>query len=349
MLDAVRSAPKEVLVGPVSFNDDRHPLYPPEGEDPRPWEHGGVAPNGNWADILKRTLQQLTALEHSQSHDGNRLFLHRLNKDLHEPDLRLAAFPSAVKQVDNMMKRDNADAFKFSKLLETDPAIEHAVWYQANSVQYSRPANSLRGAIARLSQDQMWRVITRVGIESSVWHVPHMQDWVNNQRIHAVVVAEVAAHLSGEIRCNEYVAGLVHGMGRLSIYRAAVRHRRGPAPENEFVVQVCNQFYPVIGVLIGRVWDLEPAIVAAMGFHNAPNKAPEAGKKAAWMIHLANIIAYTAAAEAEGLDSDGRVTLAQMKGVRFNAEEAFDVAHDALSEAEAFVAAQHLEAENQSS
>jgi len=332
----------------MSLHDERHPLTPPERDDKRPWTHGGVAPTGTWADVLKTTLQRLITLEHSQTHDGNRLFLHRLNKDLHEPNLKLAPFPAAVKQVDHMMKRDNADAFKFSKLLETDPALEHAVWYQANSVQYSRPANSLRGAIARLSQDNMWRLITRVAIESSIWHVPHMQPWVDQQRLHAVVVAEVAAHLANQVRCKEYVAGLLHGIGRLSIYRAAVRHRRSPAPETAFVIQICHQFYPVIGVLIGRTWDLDPSIVTAMGFHNAPTKAPEAGKKSSWMIHIANIIAYTAAAEAEGLESDGREILAQMKGVRFDMEEAFDLAHDALSEAEAFIAAQHLNAENQS-
>ena len=64
------------------------------------------------------------------------------------------------------------------------------------------------------------------------------------------------------------------------------------------------------------------------------------------MVHLANIIAYTAAAESEGLDSDGREFLSRMKGVSFDTDEAFDVAHDALGEAESFIAAQYLEAEN---
>ena len=330
----------------MTIDDERHPLAPPESIDPRPWEHGGVAPPGTWADVLKQTLKQLTVIEHRQTHDGNRLFIHRLAKDLQEPDLRLPAFPQAVKQVDHMMKRDNADAFKFSKLIESDPAIEHAVWYQANSVRYTRPASSLRGAIARLSQDQMWRVITRVGIESSVWHVPHMQAWVDKQRLHAVVVAEVSAHLVNDVRCNAYVAGLLHGIGRLSIYRAAVRYRRSTPPENEFVIQISNQFYPALGVLIGRTWDIEPEIVTALGFHNFPTKAPDVGKKECWMVHLANIIAYTAAAESEGLDSDGREFLSRMKGVSFDTDEAFDVAHDALGEAESFIAAQYLEAEN---
>ena len=330
------------------FDEETHPLMPPQSDDPRPWSHGGTSPVGTWADVLKTTREQLTSLEHAQDHDGNRLFLHRLNKDLQEEDLKLPAFPSAVKSVDHIMERDIADAFKFPKLLETDPALERAVWCKANSVQFSRPANSMRGAIARLSQDQMWRLITRVGIESAVWHVPKLKSWVDAQRIHSVVTAEVAAHLVGETRCRSYVGGLLHGIGKLSVYRAAVRYRRGPEPENAFVIQICNQFYPVIGVLIGRTWDLDPAIVTSMGFHNAPTQAPDVGKKTAWMVHLANIIAYTAAAEAEGLESDGREALAQMKGVRFDVEEAFDVAHDALSEAEAFIAAQHVEAENQS-
>ena len=326
-------------------DEETHPLMPPSSDDPRPWTHGGVSPGGTWAEILKTTREQLTSLEHAQEHSGNRLFLHRLNKDLSEEDLKLPSFPASTKAVDHMMERDIADAFKFSKLLETDPALERAVWYKANSVQFSRPANSLRGAIARLSQNEMWRLITRVGIESAVWHVPKLKPWVDAQRIHSVVAAEVAAHLVGEPRCRAYVAGLLHGIGRLSIYRAAVRHRRGPVPENDFVVQICNQFYAQIGVLIARTWDLDPPVVTAIGFHNAPNKAPAEGKREAWMVHLGNILAHTAAAEAEGLESHGRMVIQRMSGVQFNLEEAMDVAHDALSEAESFIAAEDEEPE----
>jgi len=328
------------------FDEETHPLMPPQSDDPRPWAHGGTSPTGTWADVLKTTREQLTNLEHAQDHDGNRLFLHRLTKDLGEEDLKLPAFPTSVKSVDHMMERDLADAFKFSKLLESDPALEQAVWYKANSVQFSRPANSLRGAIARLSQDDMWRLITRVGIESAVWHVPKLKQWVNAQRIHSVVTAEVAAHLLGETRCRAYVGGILHGIGKLSVYRAAIRHRRGPAPENAFVVQICNQFYAQIGVLIARTWDLDPPVVAAIGFHNTPNKAPAEGKREAWMVHLGNIIAHTASAEAEGLDTHGRMVIEKMNGVRFDLEEAMDVAHDALSEAESFIAAQEDETEN---
>ncbi len=295
---------------------------------------------------MKHCINKLSALECSASHKGNRLFLHRLIKDLHATDLKLPGFPSVAKAVDLMMKKDRADAFKFSKLLEEDPALEHAVCYQANSVLYSRPTSSIRGAIARISQDNMWRLITRVSIEASVWHVPHMESWVDAQRSHAVVVAEVAAHLIGERRCTAYLSGLLHGIGRLSIYRAAVRHRRNPAPESDFVIQMCNQLYSAIGMLIAKAWGLEDTVIIAIGFHNGPSSAPQIGKKDAWVVHLANIIAHTVAAEAEGLDTDGREIIAQMKGVRFDREEAFDIAHDALSECDAYQAAQVAQAES---
>jgi len=321
-------------------DDDVHPLTPNPYARPRPWDGCGVAPHGTWADVVRATQEQISSVEHRQENDGNRLFMHRLKKDLGETDLKLPAFPAAVKTVDQMMKRDIADAFKFSQLLETDEALLKAVWYFANSVQFSRPANSLRGAIARLSQDQMWRVITRVGIESTVWHVPKMRHWVNQQRIHGVVTAEAAAHLAGQPRCAAYVAGLLHGIGRLSIYRAAIRFRRGPAPEPTFVEEVARQLYPQIGVLIARTWDLDPTIVTAIGFHNSPGDAPEEGKREAWLVHLGAILAHTAMAEAEGLDTEGREALGQLPGVQFDLDEAMDIAHDALSEAESFIAAE---------
>ena len=57
------------------------------------------------------------------------------------------------------------------------------------------------------------------------------------------------------------------------------------------------------------------------------------------------MIAHTAAAEAEGLESDGRDVIENMRGVRFDVENAFDVAHDAISEAEAYQAAMKVEDE----
>jgi HD-like signal output (HDOD) protein len=328
------------------FDDaEMHPLTPPEQDDPRPWEKGGVVQNGSWSDVLRKTGDTLLQLEQESDNDGNRAFLVRLAKDIKEEGMRLPEFPQAAKHVNHLMKRDNADAFKFGQLIATDPMLEQAVWYHANSVRYSRPANSLRGAIARLSQDQMWRLITRVSVESAVWHVPHMKSWVDNQTLHAVVVAEVASSLVNEVRSDEYVAGLLHGIGRLAIYRAALRSRRGPKPNAAYVDDFCRAMYPTIGALIGRIWDLEPQILEAIGHHNAPNSAPT-HKKTAWMVHLANIIAYTAMAESEGLDTEGREVLSQMNGVRFDIDESFDVAHDALSEGGAYQAAMDAEAEN---
>ena len=329
------------------FDDtEAHPLTPPERDHPRPWETGGVALTGSWSDVLRRTGAELQHMEQNCDHDGNRAFLIRLAKDIKEDDMRLPEFPRSAKHVDHLMKRDIADAFKFGQLIDSDPMLEQAVWYHANSVQFSRPANSLRGAIARLSQDQMWRLITRVSLESSVWHVPHMKAWVDKQTLHAVVVAEVAASLVNAVRCPEYSAGLLHGIGRLAIYRAAVRSRRGPTPDAAFVDEFCERMHPTIGVLIGRNWDLDPLVIEAIGHHNSPNTAPT-HKKTAWMIHLANIVAHTAEAEAEGLESQGREVLAQMQGVRFDIEEAFDIAHDAISEGEAYQAAVDAEADQQ--
>ena len=329
----------------MNFDEEVHPLTPQESEDPRPWANANCALNGSWSEILNTITKELHALELASTHKGNSSFLVRLQKDIAEPDMRIGGYPAVAKQVDHMMRRDLADAFKFSKLLETDAALEHAVWHQANTVQYSRPANSLRGAIARLSQDHMWRLITRVSIEESIWHVPHMKAWTDAERMHADVTAEVASTLHGSVRCTPCLAALLHNVGKLSVYRAAVRSRRGPLPEAEFVQTICNRHYATIGVLLGRTWDLDPEIVSSIGFHNAPNSAPIEHRKTTWLVHLANIIAMTAKAEAEGLDSDGREVLTAMRGVQFDMELAFDTAHDAISECEAFHAAQESEAE----
>ena len=330
---------------PMFADHNLHPLSPPEDDSTKPWSRGGPSCKGNWSEVLKQTCDSIRAQETVATHPGDRLFLSRLGKDIKSEDMRLPLFPHSAKMVHHLLKRDIADAFKFAKLLETDPALEHAVWYQANSVQYSRPASSLRGAIARLSQNKMWRLITRVGVESAVWHVPHMEHWVKQQRLHAAVVAELSSHLSTNEFGPEYMAGLLHGIGRLSVYRAAVRHRRSPAPQAESVARISDQFYTSIGALIARNWNLEPEVIAAIAHHNAPVQANTEGRKTAWMVHLANIVAHTASAEAMGIDTDGREHLEKLKGVHFDIEGAFDLAHDVISETEAFHAAQEADAD----
>ena len=292
------------------------------------------------------TREQLTSLEHAQDHDGNRLFLHRLNKDLQEEDLEAPEL-SIIRE--GRRPHDGARQRGRLQVLEAaghgpSPRAGRLVQGQLGSIQ--PPSEQHEGSHRETEPgDDMWRLITRVGFESAVWHVPEAKPWVDAQRIHGVVTAEVAAHLVGEA-VQGVRAGLMHSIGKLSVYRAAVRHRRGPAPENAFVIQICNQFYAQLGVLIARTWDLDPPVVAAIGFHNSPNKAPAVGKREAWMVHLGNILAHTATAEAEGMDTHGRMVIEKMSGVQFDLEEAMDVAHDALSEAEAFIAAQDEEAEN---
>jgi HD-like signal output (HDOD) protein len=204
-------------------------------------------------------------------------------------------------------------------------------------VQFSRPPGGLKGAIARIGHDDLWRIATRVSLESSVFKVAGMEDLVQEIRLHSFAVAEVTAWMAGEKRGNNYLVGLLHDVGKFVVLRCAVSSRRNPDPHPGFVTDIVQRFHPALSVLVAHAWQLGPMACAAMGYHHDPRKTPKEHRRTAFYLYLADIVAHGAAAERQGMPSRAREVLNNLKGISFDADKAMDRAHDAYNDFEAML------------
>jgi HD-like signal output (HDOD) protein len=158
-----------------------------------------------------------------------------------------------------------------------------------------------------------------------------MEKQIFRMRMHAYATAHVAAWLSETPVGQPFVAGLVHDLGRMLIHRSAVRLRKGPDPDPAYVDRVLVQLHAAVGAIMAYQWNLDPAFIAATAFHNHPSRAPAAHQHLTWVIHASDIIARTAGAEWDGLESNGREVLGSVHGIQFDMEAAIDQAHDAFN------------------
>jgi len=320
---------------PVNLGTDDADLF---AWDPAPWEKGAVAPTLELDALRNQCLMDLAAMDQHASGVGDRKFIGRLAKAISARGLRLPPFPDIARKLETLLSGKRADAYKISRLVEKDPALVRAVWVRATSVQFSRPPGGLQGAIARIGHDDLWRIATRVSLESSVFKVAGMQDLVEDIRLHSFAVAEVTAWMAGEKRGPNYLAGLLHDVGKFVVYRCAVSSRRVPDPHPDFVADIVQRFHTSLSVLIAHAWQLGPMAAAAMGYHHDPRKAPKEYRRTAWYLFLADIVAHGAAAERQGMPSRAREVLGSLKGINFDGDAAMDRAHDAFNDFEAMIA-----------
>ena len=100
---------------------------------------------------------------------------------------------------------------------------------------------------------------------------------------------DVAAWLSGKKLGAAYLAGLLHNVGKLMVYRAASTTHPVGLPDADFVEEVATKLYPSIGVMVAHAWKLGPEVAAGIGFHHDPFRAPPEYQEVA----MANIATFT--------------------------------------------------------
>jgi HD-like signal output (HDOD) protein len=257
-------------------------------------------------------------------------FLRRLIRLLGTDKLDLPPFPDVAWQLDTLLRLGDPPLVKVVKIVRREAALVRRVWTQACSAYYARPPNSLDHAVARIGFDALWRIGMSTCLYSSVFRVRGFQEHADSVRRHGIVAADVAAWLSGEKLGPVYLAGLLHDIGKLIIYRAASAPKRGELPSAHLVQRICLQQHAAIGVLVAYDWKLGPAVAGGIGYHHDPDQAPEDHVTIARQVQIANIAAHTAELSRKGTDCGGLLTLLEMDGIHFDVGRTIGKAHEIL-------------------
>ncbi len=262
--------------------------------------------------------------------DANRDFLMRLIRSMGTDELDLPPFPDVAWQLDKLLHLGDPPLARVVKLVRREPALVRRVWTAACSAFYARPPNSLDHAVARIGFDSLWRIGMGACLHSEVFRVRGFQDEADDVRNHGIVVADVAAWMSGKKLGAVYLAGLLHDVGKLMVYKAAATNKSASPPDMEWVQSVGTALHASIGVMVAHAWKLGPEVAAGIGFHHDPAQAPPMYQATAMQVHVANIATHTAVLSRDGKDSGGLLALLALEGLRFDVARTIGKAHEIL-------------------
>lgn len=242
---------------------------------------------------------------------GDRAFVDRLLRALGRETLDLPLFPDVAHRLDGLIRRGEPSLHEVSALVRQEPDLVRRVWREANSATYARGVTSLDHAIARIGFDALWRIAMAACFTAPVFRVPGYERVVQRLRTTGLATAEVAAWLTDGHSGDAYLAGLLHEAGALVVYRAAVAPRGVPGPAPTTAIHTAQEIEASLGVLVGHSWKLSAAVIGAMGFHPAPERAPLEAQPCAATVRIARLAVH---AVLDGQEGHGGAALAALQG-----------------------------------
>lgn len=232
-------------------------------------------------------------------------------RDLVRGDVELASPPEVYARITALLDDPAANAARMAEVIEKDPALTARLLKIVNSAFYGFPSkvSTVSRAITIVGMRELQELVLATSVLEKFNGLPN--DLVDmrsfwRQSLRCAVVARVMArhHDSPEAAESIFVAGLLHEIGHLIIYRklpelareAILRHRHGGVKIYEAEREVFGFDYAAVGSELMRAWKLPPVLCEVVALHTAPQLAQQFPMQTA-IVHLARRVA-----EVDGFD-----------------------------------------------
>ena len=302
------------------------------------WEDGSPADSNSPSETRKSLTAKLYLLRDELTKVADRDFIERLLRVVSIETLEFPPFPDVARKLDRLLSRGDPSMFQVVRLVERDPSLVRRIWSAGSGAAYVNPPTSLHHAIARIGFDALWRIGMSICVHSPVFRVAGFQREADEAREHGVLVADLAAWMSGEKRGEVYLSALLHDIGKLVVYRAASVREAADRPNRTLVNAVMNQFHSSIGQLATNAWNLGPNVNTAVGFHHSA--ASEYATRESIIVWASDVAEITARLERQGIECSGLRALDEHK------ERLPRSPGEIISKAREFVAAAEKERES---
>ena len=277
---------------------------------PASWQRGLPAKSLDPTEVRKQVLTSLYQMRDQAEAPNDVAFLERLVRVVGTENLDFPPFPDVARKLDTLLKKGDPSMAQVVRLVERDPALVRRIWMAGSSAAFASAPESLHQAISRIGFDALWRIGMSICVHSPVFRVAGYQDRADAVREHGVVVAEMAAWLSGQTRGEQYIAGLLHDIGKLVVYRAASNKNPDRTPSEALLQRVIDRHHSEIGLLAASAWSLGDGVLEGIGYHHDP----ESGGPTAKVLWVADVATITAALSSAGQSYNGLVTLERADG-----------------------------------
>lgn len=205
---------------------------------------------------------------------------------------------------------DRIDVGKFTKLLQTDPALTARILQLANSSYYGtlNKINNLRQAIMHIGLQETIATVNWMLCQKILPQFPNMEGFTDKDYWAHSWACATANRMLGRpdllVSCQPgelYVAGLLHGIGRLILalhkpdeFRQCLENSRDfSQPLEDAELEVLGTTDAFIACEILRTWQFPESICNAVRYFRNPEAAPEEFKEISALTQFAYYIANT--------------------------------------------------------
>ena len=248
----------------------------------------------------------------------------------------IPTLPAIVGQVTQTIADPESSARDLMEIIYPDQALTLKILKIANSAFYGRvrETRTLEQALVVLGFDEIRNLVISTALFNNFRRLKVSSSFsMKKFWEHSFVCGLAARIIAKEMKLSEgdlFVAGLIHDIGKLAICMALPRDfstivrtagtcnlRTAPAE-----LEILGITHAEVGLQLSNRWMLPHDLVAAVGYHHRPAKAPV---QTAYplVIHVADLLAHNATAKEASNDNrppNGLITpdlsdLAQAKGL----------------------------------
>ena len=218
--------------------------------------------------------------------------------------LDLPSLPEVVMRAIELVNDPEASAIDIGRVLSEDSALTARLLKIVNSPFYGFPSriDTVSRAITVIGTLDLLDLILATSVVKMFSGVPNdlvSMDSFWKHSLYGGVVARLLAARSKQPNVEHFfVAGLLHDLGSLVIYRKMPELAREAllrARYNGMVLQQAEQEllgfdHAMVGAELMRMWKLPASLVEAVEFHHNPSQSPN-NPLIASVVHVADVIA----------------------------------------------------------
>jgi putative nucleotidyltransferase with HDIG domain len=249
--------------------------------------------------------------------DTSRLLRDKVLKEI-EKDSMVNSFSGAAQKLMDLTQQPEVQMSEIAEVVKTEAGLASRVIKLSNSIVYGgKSIKNIDEALLRIGMEEIKKMAMTVGVMDRVSHMKVKIDW-NMYWLHCLLTARVTELLAGvyrETTGKEYLAGLLHDIGKLFLehhfpdaFEAAVfRSMERGCGMYEAETQLYDITHPEVGSMLCQKWGLHPEIIRSVQFHHEPNSPlntdplnPEEERLVATCISVADSLANMCKANIPG-------------------------------------------------
>lgn len=218
--------------------------------------------------------------------------------------IEIASLPEVFLRVNEMIDSPRYSAADISTVISSDPGLTARLLKIVNSAFYSFPSqiDSISRAITIIGTRELRDLILATSVVRVFKGIPNdlvtMDDFWRHSICCGLAARALATKRGERLVERFFVAGLLHDIGSLLIYRkipelareALLRCQHNDTPLYRVEQDIMGFDHAAVGGEILRKWKLPEHLQEAVEFHHTPSRAERFPRDTA-LIHIADVVA----------------------------------------------------------